>query len=346
MISTADLEQPFCESRSLDESLRMYNPAIVQFRGRLLMAWRMDSGRRLSMRRHMGVCALDDRLSVIQESKVNLSTTIQGGGVHHYDPRFLVWHDRLFIHYNNNFLTRPNLLFLVELDPDTLEAKAAARPILLDAPRQMIEKNWMFFEHEDELLAVYQIAPHVILDVNLSGNGPIVCTPRPARKWDISAYATRFGTPCGGSPPVRCGNEYISFFHSRIPVSRMKWVMRYWPIPMKAQLPRYVAAIERRLRQPFDQWRYYAGAYAFSAQPPFDPLWITAEPVLRPEDEPPRTHKRRINPSADGIVYPCGAIAAEGCGWLVSYGLHDESCCLRHVESTSFKIHHDNFARS
>ena len=65
--------------------------------------------------------------------------------------------------------------------------------------------------------------------------------------------------------------------------------------------------------------------------PPFRPLWITPEPVLRPEDEPPRRHRRRANASADGIVYPCGAILEDDGRWLVSYGLHDEHCCLRRV---------------
>jgi len=336
IIPTADLASPWCASDVPDESVRIYNPALVRFQGRLLMAWRWDSGRRLTMRRQIGVCALDEHLGVMPGSIVNLSETIHGGGLYHYDPRFLVFKDRLFIHYNNNFNTRPNLLFLVELDPDSLEAKSPARPIVLDGPRQEIEKNWMFFEHEGSLQAIYQIAPHCILDVSLDGDGPVRCKPRGAVAWDASAYAERFGPPCGGAPPVRCGDEYISFFHSRIPISRLKWVMRYWPVPRGMRLPRYVAAIERRLRRPFDQRRYYAGAYAFAATPPFEPRWITAEPVLRPEDEPPRTHRRRANPSADGIVYPCGAIALEGGDWLVSYGLNDECCCFRRIDPTTF----------
>jgi predicted GH43/DUF377 family glycosyl hydrolase len=61
------------------------------------------------------------------------------------------------------------------------------------------------------------------------------------------------------------------------------------------------------------------------------PLWITPGPVLRPEDEPPRRQHRRANPSAAGVVYPCGAIPEAAGRWLVSYGLHDERCCLRRI---------------
>lgn len=41
-------EQWSSKLRQMDE-LRIYNPAIVRFRDRLLMAYRVDSGRRKSM---------------------------------------------------------------------------------------------------------------------------------------------------------------------------------------------------------------------------------------------------------------------------------------------------------
>lgn len=309
----------------------VYNPAITRFRGRLLMAYRVDSGRRETMQRRIGLCALDEELVLIPGSVIPFSDTISGGDPCHYDPRFLVYGDRLFVHYNNNFQTRPNQISLVELNPDTLEAKTSARPLHLDGPRQEIEKNWMLFEHEGELLAVYQIAPHTILRVNLEGNGPIVCQTVHQTGWDVSAYANRFGLPLGGAPPVRQGNLYVSFFHSRQPISRLHWLLRYWPVPSNARLPRYVAAIERRLRRPFARVRYYGGIYAFAAAPPFRPRWLAAEPVLRPEAESPYQHRRRANPFADGIVYPCGAVLWADDSWLVSYGVNDERCWLGHI---------------
>jgi hypothetical protein len=117
------------------EKFHIYNPAIVRFRDRLIMAYRVDSGRRATMQRRIGLCALDDRLNVVLGSVVPLSNTIQGGDPRHYDPRFLVYGDRLFVHYNNNFLTRPNQISLVELDPNTLEARSSARSPYLDGPR-------------------------------------------------------------------------------------------------------------------------------------------------------------------------------------------------------------------
>lgn len=319
------------QSKAPVKAFRIYNPAITRFRDRLLMAYRVDSNHRKNMQRRIGLCALDDHLNIIPGSVAPLSDTIQGGDARRYDPRFLVYGDRLFVHYNNNFLTRPNQIHLVELDPDTLAAKGPARLLHLDGPRQEIEKNWLLFEHDGELLAVYQIAPHTILRVDLAGKGAIACRPIHTTTWDVSAYAGRFGAPGGGAPPVRQGDAYVSFFHSRYPISPLRWVLRFWPVRPGTRLPRYLAAAERRLRRPFDQVRYVAGAYGFAAAPPFPPLWISPEPLLCPEDEPPRRHRRRANPSADGIVYPCGATSRADGSWLVSYGVNDERCCLRHV---------------
>ncbi|CAN5768665.1 hypothetical protein BH10CHL1_BH10CHL1_07860 [soil metagenome] len=313
------------------DSFRIYNPAIVRFRGRLLMAYRVDSGQRASFRRRIGLCELDEQRNVVRGSVIPFSDTIRSGDPRHYDPRFLVYQDRLFIHYNNNFQTRPNQLFMVELDPDTLAARSPARPLHLIGPRQVIEKNWMLFEYDGDLFAVYQIAPHTILRVNLRGQGAIECKPAYTIPWDVSAYAQQYGSPSGGAPPVRQGDRYVSFFHSKRPLSRLRWMMRYWPVSPWTPLPRYVMAIERRLREPFAQVRYYAGVYTFAAAPPFRPIWMAQTPVLRPEDQPRRQQPIRANPCADGIVYPCGAVPGAAQSWVISYGLHDERGCLRSV---------------
>ena len=56
--------------------LRVYNPAIVRFRGRLLMAYRVDSGRRGSAHRRIGLCALDEQLNIVPGSVVPLLSLI------------------------------------------------------------------------------------------------------------------------------------------------------------------------------------------------------------------------------------------------------------------------------
>jgi predicted GH43/DUF377 family glycosyl hydrolase len=315
-----------------DGAVAIYNPAVIRYRNRLLLAYRVDLGRGSTMQRKIGLCELDATLAVIPGSVRPFSDTIQGGGPRHYDPRFLVYADRLFIHYNNNFQTRPNQIFLVEVDVDTLAARGPARPLALAGARRPIEKNWLFFQHDEALLAVYQIAPHTILRVDLRGCGPIACQRIYSTRWDVTPYTSQYGSLGGGTPPVRQGDEYVSFFHSQQPRSPLHWVMHYWPVAAGCKLPRVIAAVERRLRKPFARKRYFAGVYTFAAAPPFAPRWLLSTPILRPEAELPYTrYRQRPNPDADGIVYPCGALPWHDGRWLVAYGVHDERCCLRLV---------------
>jgi hypothetical protein len=76
----------------------VYNPAIVRHRGRLLLAYRVDAGERSRTQTRIGICAFDDDLQVVPDSVRPLSDTVQDGGPWHYDPRFLAYGDRLFIH--------------------------------------------------------------------------------------------------------------------------------------------------------------------------------------------------------------------------------------------------------
>lgn len=322
-------------------NLRIYNPAIVRFRDRLLMAYRVDTGDRETTKRRIGLCRLDESLAVIPGSVVPLSDTIQGGDPRHYDPRFLVYQDRLFVHYNNNTQTQPNQIHLVELDADTLEARAPARPLVLDGPRQEIEKNWMLFEHDDDLFAIYRIAPHTVLLLDPAGTREVQCRPCFVHEWDVSAYADAFGIPCGGAPPVRQHDTFISFFHSRIQVGPLRRLLPFLPSHLMNRLPRYVAAIARRLYPWLDQRVYFGGVYTFAATPPFAPRQIAPQPVLHPEQERKQSGRKRINRTAKAVVYPCGVVPVGEDEWLVSYGLHDERCNLRRIQFAAHQLDTD-----
>ena len=310
----------------------LYNPAVTVFRGQRLLAYRLDADRGKDAWRRIGLCALDEQWRVIPGSATPFSDTITDGGARHYDPRFLVYGDRLFIHYNNNTQTRPNQIYLVEVDADTLCAKGPARPVVLQGPRQEIEKNWMFFEHDGELLAVYTIAPHRVLRVTLGDTGPVLCHPAYTSTWDVAPYASQYGQPCGGAPPVRYGDLYLSVFHSHRLVGALRPFLPLFPEALIRRLPRIPAALLRQLRLLCYQRRYYGGLYAFAATPPFQPCWLAPAPILRPEQELPRQRPRWIDPSSELAVYPSGALLVNDAQLLVSYGVHEERCCLRLID--------------
>lgn len=315
-----------------EEQFHLYNPALITFRGRRLFAYRLDSGRYGPQHRRIAICALDEQWRVIPGTVVPFSDLITEGDSRHYDPRFFVYGDRLFIHYNNCFQTRPNQIFLVEVDADTLWAKGPARPLLLEGPRYEIEKNWMLFEHEGEVLAVYTIAPHVVLRVALTDTGPIVCTPTFITKWDATGYAQRYGELRGGAPPIRYGDLYLSVVHSHRVVGALRHLLPFFPDWLTRTLPRYPAGAIRRIRIRCHQRRYYGGLYAFAAKPPFQPVWLAHEPILRPEIEQPRQQPRWVDPTSELAVYPTGALLRDEQRLFVSYGVHEERCCVRCID--------------
>ena len=324
------------------------------------MAYKVVSARYQSER--FAICRLDDALNVVPGSIVALSDTIPNITTQVGDPRLIVYAGRLWALYCHFRL--PSLLYLVELDTATLAARGKARPLLLD-DRQWQEKNWLPFEYEGELLAVYTIAPHVILRLDLRHSDVIRCRRIHATSWDVAAYARRYGEPRGGAPPVRVGDAYHVFFHSRkfinrfhaaiAPLwyglrSRLGWPEQ-WQGPRLADgdvrpiqpttgwyyttrpLPGRLRSALRRYERHLGRSRYLAGVYSFSALPPFAPISLRPEPVLIPENEQPPQRHPRLSPLNALVVFPCGAAILPNRQWLLSYGVHDERCVVQKLHS-------------
>lgn len=141
------------------------------------------------------------------------------------------------------------------------------------------EKNWLWFEHDGKWHYVYLTNPHVVIEM---GNGKYDAGHRSAS----IELPWKAGEPRGGTPPVRIGDEYVSFFHSSTPHERY-----------------------RR--------RYYMGAYTFSAKPPFTPLRMTREPLLVGSE----SDFNCLN--SPMVIFPNGALL-ENDKWLVVFGVNDE----------------------
>ena len=307
----------------------VFNPSIVRFDDRLLMVYRVDSGREKTSQYQVAcaICQLDRHFHPVPGSVVPLSDTIIDGGANHYDPRFLIFRNRIFVHYNNNWDSLPNQIFLVELDSNTLQAKSQARRLHLIGDRQEIEKNWMLFEHDRELYAVYKIEPHIILHLAFDTPGPINCTPVYRHEWTSDAYSSKYGMPRGGTPPIRIGDCYVSFFHSRktpnftTPSGKPRFSF-FYQFQWWQQLKR---VIQRR----FDPLKYYGSIYAFKAEPPFIPVFIHPHPILHPDLESAPQYPTASHLTPRRVVYPSGMVPINDDRWLVSYGIHDERAALR-----------------
>jgi predicted GH43/DUF377 family glycosyl hydrolase len=150
-------------------------------------------------------------------------------------------------------------------------------------PGTVFEKNWSFFEHAGELMFIYRGEPHTVVHTDLQSS-----TAHETFRSKIS-IPWEYGSIRGGTPPILLGDRYLTFFHSM----RMS----------KAQQLKI----------------YYAGAYTFKAEPPFDPVAITRDPLLVGD----LTDKTRVL-WKHVVVFPCGAVKIDK-NFLVSYG-HNDYC--------------------
>lgn len=123
------------------------------------------------------------------------------------DPR-LFWHkNALHIAYigvtGADYIVNTNMLF-ARLGP-SYEVQDTFAPKY--SKRKGNEKNWQFFDYEDQLYAVYTIKPHVILKIDSNAAEQVYRTECP--------FPWSGGMLRGGASPVRVGDEYFCFFHGK-----------------------------------------------------------------------------------------------------------------------------------
>lgn len=192
-----------------------FNPSVVRFRGRLLVAYNFAEGWAFHQIR---VAELDDHLAISSDRLIDLSAF---GQPHTEDMRLFVHDDALHGLYFEGVIAKPDSgMVLVRFD-DQLNVVDRFLPRFGEKVRGD-EKNWQFFSHAGELLCVYQIDPHVVLKKNGGTMEQVAETARPL-PW-------RMRRPCGGTPPIEFEGEYLSFFHSHTnwPGKELGWPRRIY----------------------------------------------------------------------------------------------------------------------
>lgn len=144
------------------------------------------------------------------------------------------------------------------------------------------EKNWVWFWHENQPHLRYSARPSIVVrfSEDFKPVGEHITQP------DLSGWV--WGEVRGGTPPIRVGDEYWTFFHSSTP-----WTTKF--------------------RQ------YHMGAYAFEARPPFRLTRISTRPIISGSPNDRWAQGKPI------VVFPCGAFL-ENNRWLVTLGLNDLDC--------------------
>lgn len=199
----------------------VFNPALCRLTDRYAMCYRVinngDGVRRLA------TCHLNLDFEPISNTITPLSDLIAQGNADSdimkdsawlADARYFYLKGNWYISFNNGMVTKPNHQWLMKMDDSCLRPAGKAKEIILSGKRRSTEKNWMFFEFENEVYCTYSITPHRILKVDLSRHDQVVCEDAYTSKWTESYSLTYNELRCS-TPPIQLEESYLSITHSR-----------------------------------------------------------------------------------------------------------------------------------
>jgi predicted GH43/DUF377 family glycosyl hydrolase len=290
------------ESGTLMPSPRNYNPSIVEFEGRRLMAYRThraDDG----FRSRLAICEMDDYGRAKGNQWLDLSPP--GKTVSLEDPRLFTFRGKLHVSFTEARYYGPGKPYTCQMKYARLgrklgqwQAERIFIPNYGDNAGNRLEKNWLFFESGNALHAIYHAEPHVVL--RFAANGEDVEEATQSR----SGLTWPWGKVSGGTPPVPAGEgRMITFFHSFLP----HLISPHWR-------------------------RYFSGAYVFEAVAPWRIVACSQRPLLIGSEADGHGLDPLGSTWAPFVVFPGGAIKVKK-GWLVSYGINDyRSAIVEHRE--------------
>ena len=245
-------------SKLLSPSL--HNPSIVTWNGKFLMSFRASSNSTLDPFKftsdRIQFTLLNQSFGISYKNPHYLKS-IDGSYIFGEDPRLFYFNKTLYIIYNciNISISSYRQLFISAVKYENNDFYALL-PITLDFEHDAFgrdQKNWIPFTYQNKLLLIYSIYPHKILSTSKTKH------PERARadcialsRLEADNFTWPYGELRGGSPAVRIGNIYLSFFHS----STRGYASKWWATT------------------------YFMGAYTFSTSPPFHILSISSEPII------------------------------------------------------------------
>lgn len=296
--------------RNLIESPRHWNCGLLRYKDRLWLAYRFH------LKHHNGRCAtaiVQLHPTTYQPMGESQWLQLSGptGNEHHEDARLFMCNGEVYISYTEMRGYRPGVDYTcvmkyakLKLGPKNLwRVIEVFHPAYGANDGRGKEKNWVFFEYDQAVHAVYSGAPDHLV-IRLEGNEVVERYVTPAPIW-------HWGYVRGGTPPLLQKDEtFLSIFHSSVKTE----------IP-----PHYV--------------RYLAGAYTFEARPPFTPLKISMRPMMSgSEEDGHKVDPRYMEGWKPYVVFPCGLIPEPDGSFLCSLGVNDWQCAIARLSPAQFHL--------
>lgn len=280
-----------------------FNPAIIRWRGQLLMSFRIIPDPKHNFDTQLGLVFLSEEFEPISEPQLlNLRDENAISPCRAEDARLITIKDRLFMIYDDNTELKISKggfrLYVAELYYDG-EHFITSEPECLKhfegQSREIREKAWVPFEYNGSLLLAYSLVPHKIFYPRLDTTGicDTVAVSESSIRWDL-------GILRGGTPGQLENGQYLAFFHSS----------------------KEMATAHSKGK---NSLHYFMGAYTFSNEPPFAITSISKEPIIGKNFYNGIDYKPYWKPIR--CVFPCGYISDKEFIW-VAYGRDDHECWI------------------
>lgn len=279
---------------------RKYNGSVILFGGKKLFAYRKynESHHRCDI----GVADVSEGYDKVSWSK-SIDLPCPNGKEHYEDPRLFLFRGELWLAVS--MITDYNLRPWISVQKAfrlnaNFEQNRELIP-LIGMNKKAQEKNWQFFDYKGRLMVSYMPKNNTVYELNPE-NGDVL------NRWSSDRIAWGIGSFSGGTPPIRYGNGWMSFFHG----------------------------FSECLPSPHFR-RYYFGAYTFEYDPPFAITGITPFPVGYASRQNLWFPHPKFYGWEPEVVFPAGTIVSEDGEWIdVSVGVND--CYTAVVKISTSKL--------
>ena len=285
-----------------------FNPSVLKVDQGILMCFRhCPDPYSAPWTSYIGIVLLNDAFEPISPPQL-VSTRSKSSKIQSQseDARLFAYRGRTFLIYNDNMEVNCTSLH-DRRDMYIAEVFFHNGQFTISAPLRLLhqgkghltcQKNWTPFEWNKKLLISYTVNPHEILYVNLQTGDCYSCyeTDRDLN-WE-------FGTLRDSSPPQLVGEEYLTFFHSKI-------------------------VTESCSSYGWSLWHYFVGAYTFSPNPPFAVTSATTDPIVAEDFYTQSPYQKRV-------IFPGGFVVAEPYIYL-AYGKDDHEIWIATLDKAELK---------
>lgn len=271
---------------NINDAISPYNPAAILENNKIKVVFREDvkiKNSKFPFKTSIKSVYLDNEFNQISDSNPVFADSKTAE-----DPRFIDYKGKNYLIYNDLRIpgkSADRVIYMTSGDKNSR--------IKLDLGLNNQEKNWSPFIFNEELHFIYKVAPHAIIKLSNNESKELQIL-----EGDMTFKCPKFwkwGEPRGGTPAIKIGDEYITFFHSSFK-HKQKII-------------------------------YVMGAYTFEDKPPFAIKKFSRFPIICKD-----CYSTPIKNTADKnkrVIFPTGLIVSENKA-IVFCGEND--CAIRVLE--------------